>query len=145
MKFRRQPVEEVSVNLTPLIDVVFLLLIFFMVSTTFSHETRLQMNLPQASAARAVKESREITIEINAAGNYAIAEEILPGTSVELVKATLAKVANDDVTRPLIISADAKTPHAAVVVALEAAGALGFKKLSIATRAPETSSNDDLP
>ncbi len=137
MKFRRQSVEEVSVNLTPLIDVVFLLLIFFMVSTTFNHETRLQVKLPEASAARAEKDKREITMEINAAGVYAINNQVLPGTSVEVVKSALTQAAGNDFSRPLIISADAKTPHEAVVVAMEAAGALGFGALSIATRAPD--------
>ncbi len=137
MNFRRQSVEEVSVNLTPLIDVVFLLLIFFMVSTTFNHETRLQVKLPEASAARAEKDQREIIMEISASGAYAINNQVLPGTSVEVVKSALSQAASGDFSRPLIISADAKTPHEAVVVVMEAAGSLGFNALSIATRAPD--------
>ncbi len=136
MKFRRQPVDEVSVNLTPLIDVVFLLLIFFMVSTTFTRETRLEVDLPEASAAAAVQESREIEIEVSQTGVYAIAGQVLPGKSLEVVKAALDRASGGDNRRALVLSADAKTPHESVVIAMEAAGELGFSKLSIATRAP---------
>ncbi len=134
MKFRRQSTQEVSVNLTPLIDVVFLLLIFFMVSTTFNKETRLEVNLPEASATAAVQETREIIIEVSHAGVYAIGGKALPGTSLEVIKGALSRVSNNDTSRPLVISADARAPHEAVVVVMEAAGKLGFSKLSIATQ-----------
>ncbi|CAM3640141.1 ExbD/TolR family protein [Parendozoicomonas haliclonae] len=137
MKFRRQPVAEVSVNLTPLIDVVFLLLIFFMVSTTFTKETRLEVDLPEASASASVQEKREITIEISQTGVFAVAEQVLPGSSLEVVKAAISRASAGNTEIPLVISADAKTPHESVVTAMEAAGALGFSKLSIATRTPE--------
>ena len=137
MKFRRQPVQEVSVNLTPLIDVVFLLLIFFMVSTTFTKETRLEVDLPEASTEASTQERRQIDVEISRTGVYAIGGQVLPGTSLEVVKAAIDRAAGGDASRPLVIFADAKTPHEAVVVAMEAAGELGFSKLSLATRAAE--------
>ncbi|MTI14680.1 ExbD/TolR family protein [Sansalvadorimonas verongulae] len=137
MRFRRQPVQEVSVNLTPLIDVVFLLLIFFMVSTTFTKESRLEVDLPEAAeVTTAVKERREISIEISQTGVYAISGQVLPGNSLEVVKAALERAASGDTTRPVVLTADAKTPHESVVVAMEAAGELGFSKLSIATQQP---------
>ena len=134
MKFRRQPQQEVSVNLTPLIDVVFLLLIFFMVSTTFTQETRLEVDLPQASAEKLIHKKQDINIEISQTGVYAVGGQVLPGTSLEVVKAAIERAASGDTSRSLVISADARTPHESVVVAMEAAGALGFDKLSIATR-----------
>ena len=141
MKFRRQPVQEVNVNLTPLIDVVFLLLIFFMVSTTFTKESRLEVDLPEADAVTtAVKERREISIEISQTGVYAISGQVLPGNSLEVVKAALERASGGDINRPVVLIADAKTPHESVVVAMEAAGELGFSKLSIATRQPVPSS-----
>ena len=138
MKFRRQPVQEVNVNLTPLIDVVFLLLIFFMVSTTFTKETRLEVDLPEASSSIQQKERREISIEISQTGVYAISGQVLPGSSLEVVKAALERASGGDTTRPVVLSADARTPHESVVIAMEAAGELGFSKLSIATQQPAT-------
>ncbi|WP_281646960.1 biopolymer transporter ExbD [Parendozoicomonas sp. Alg238-R29] len=138
MKFRRQPVQEVTVNLTPLIDVVFLLLIFFMVSTTFTRETRLEVDLPEASvSSQAPKEQREIKMEISQTGVYAISGQVLPGNSLEIVKAALERASGGDITRPVVLIADAKTPHESVVIAMEAAGELGFSKLSIATQEAE--------
>ncbi len=134
MKFRRQKTQELSVNLTPLIDVVFLLLIFFMVSTTFNKETRLEVNLPEAAGEVTQEASREVTVEISQTGVYAISGQVLPGNSLEVVKAALERASGGDNTLPLIISADAKTPHEAVVIAMEAAGDLGFARLSIATQ-----------
>ncbi len=137
MKFRRQPAQEVSINMTPLIDVVFLLLIFFMVSTTFTKETRLEIDLPEAAGETVAAEQREITLEINEAGSYAINGEIIEGSGVDVVKAAIDRVSGGDNSIPLIISADARTPHEAVVIAMEAAGQSGFSRLSIATQEPE--------
>ena len=134
MKFRRQASEEVSVNLTPLIDVVFLLLIFFMVSTTFTKETRLQVDLPEAVEAGRVQETRSVQVAITKDGSYAIDNEVVNGNSRDILKATLQRMSNNDSTLPLVISADAKAPHESVVRIMEVAGSLGFSKLSIATR-----------
>ncbi|MCL6269793.1 biopolymer transporter ExbD [Sansalvadorimonas sp. 2012CJ34-2] len=138
MKFRRQPAQEVSINMTPLIDVVFLLLIFFMVSTTFTKETRLEIDLPEAAGEVVAAQSRDITLEISEAGSYAIGGQVIEGNSVEVIKSAIERASGGDNTIPLIISADAQTPHEAVVVAMEAVGQAGFVKLSIATREPET-------
>ena len=136
MRFPRQTTEEVSINLTPLIDVVFLLLIFFMVSTTFSRETRLQIDLPQASdAAQARYEGIEVTID--AQGHFSVNDQLLVNSQPKTLHAALLKFSEGEFNQPLRISADGVTPHQSVVTAMDVAGALGFKQLSITTRAGE--------
>lgn len=137
MKFRRQKNEEDGVNLTPLIDVVFLLLIFFMVSTTFTKETHLSLDLPEAEGEPQAAQKSQIEILINADGSYAINGQNLVNKKLTTLKNALEKTADGDMDKPLIISADAKTPHQAVVTAMDAAGQLGFVHLSITTRSPE--------
>ncbi|MFT5484011.1 MAG: biopolymer transport protein ExbD [Halieaceae bacterium] len=139
MKFRRQRPEEVGVNVTPLIDVVFLLLIFFMVTTTFTKESHLTVDLPEASGEKAVENPERIDILINAAGQYAINEVGLVDTNISTLMVALRRVSSGDTKRPLSITADAQTPHQAVVRAMDAAGQLGFVHLSITTRDPEAS------
>ncbi|MGH1462233.1 MAG: ExbD/TolR family protein [Neptuniibacter sp.] len=134
MKFPRQTQEEVNVNLTPLIDVVFLLLIFFMVSTTFTKETHLEVDLPQANGDASVTEDQVIEILITDEGNYSVNGKPLVNTQAETLRLALKKMAGDQRDMPLIITADAQTPHQAVVTAMDVSGRLGFEKLSITTR-----------
>ncbi len=138
MLFRKQQREEEGINLTPLIDVVFLLLIFFMVSTTFTKETHLKIDLPEAvgDAPPAEDEPLEIVIDID--GHYSINGKSLVNDQVSTLKKALFEMAGSDVSEPLTITADANTPHRAVVSAMDAAGQLGFVNLSITTRRPES-------
>jgi biopolymer transport protein ExbD len=134
LKFSRRTKPEVDVNLTPLIDVVFLLLIFFMVSTTFSKDTQLTIDLPEASGVPSPTAQQQIEITVTRAGSYAINEVALVNNTVETLKTAIGKVSAGDTTLPLIITADSATPHQAVVTAMDAAGQLGFSKLSITTK-----------
>ena len=133
MKFARRARSEVDVNVTPLIDVVFLLLIFFMVSTTFTKETHLTVDLPEATgtANPATKDQLEITI--TKSGEYAVNNVPLVNRKPETLKAALEKVSKGDHTRPLVITADAQATHQSVVTAMDAAAQLGLVRLSIAT------------
>jgi biopolymer transport protein ExbD len=139
VKFRRQTQVEDSVNLTPLIDVVFLLLIFFMVSTTFTKETHLSVDLPEAEGVASSDVADTIEILINADGSYAVNGQNLVNKKSVTLMAALNKISGGDGNgdTPLIITADAKTPHQSVVTAMDAAGQLGFVKLSITTRNPQ--------
>lgn len=137
MKFARRARTEVEVNLTPLIDVVFLLLIFFMVSTTFTKETHLTIDLPEASGEPMQVAQNQIEVTINAAGEYAINDVSLVNNQLETLKAGLRKVSDGKTDMPLIITADSTTSHQAVVTAMDAAGQLGFVHLSITTRNAE--------
>ena len=135
MKFKRQSQAEESVNLTPLIDVVFLLLIFFMVSTTFTKETQLTIDLPEAdSELREQTEKLTLEVIVNAEGNYLVNSHALINNSLKTLKAALSKESGGDSSLPLIITADANTSHQAVVRVMDAAGQLGFVHLSITTK-----------
>ena len=135
MNFRRQKLDEVGVNLTPLIDVVFLLLIFFMVSTTFTRETQLKIDLPQASSGEAVETAtpQQIEVSISATGETAINDRVLVDPSLERLKTALERESAGDNNLPVIITADAKTPHQSVITAMDAAGQLGFSRLRLTT------------
>jgi biopolymer transport protein ExbD len=135
--FRRQRKEEDSVNLTPLIDVVFLLLIFFMVSTTFTKETHLSIDLPEAVGEASEQNSDQLEILINAEGAYSVNGQSLVNNQIVTLRSALEKSSEGNNKLPLIITADAKAPHQAVVMAMDAAGQLGFVHLSITTRHPQ--------
>jgi biopolymer transport protein ExbD len=134
LKFRRKIRTEDSINITPLIDVVFLLLIFFMVSTTFTKETHLAIDLPEASGQPLPEDNLPIEIVINAKGGFAVNGQSLVNKQLNTLKAAIEETANGDRQLPLIITADARTPHQAVVTAMDAAAQLGFVKLSITTQ-----------
>ena len=136
MKFRRQRLEEVSINLTPLIDVVFLLLIFFMVSTTFTRETQLSTDLPEASGEARENRDDQIEILIDETGGYRINGQALVDSRMRTIQAAIYKISAGDTTLPMIISADAQAAHEDVVRAMDAAGQMGFVHLSITTRQP---------
>ena len=133
MKFQREVREELELNLTPLIDVVFLLLIFFMVSTTFQKESEISLQLPRASDTEVTSAQERIEIVINAAGRYYINDQELVKSDVTSLQNALYKVSGGQRDIPLTIRADAQAPHQSVVTAMDAAGQLGMLKMSIAT------------
>ncbi len=125
--------ERVDVNLTPLIDVVFLLLIFFMVSTTFDRHAKLKVELPEASAKTEQQLEDPVVISIDVKGNYFINDRQVVNTQLETLKIALQKTLADKKDVSLVLRADAKTPHQSVVRAMDAASQLGLTRLSIAT------------
>ncbi|MEX2366401.1 MAG: biopolymer transporter ExbD [Pseudohongiellaceae bacterium] len=141
MKFRKQRKELVQVNLTPLIDVVFLLLIFFMVSTSFTRENQLQINLPEASAEEVSTTSQGLTLTIRENGAYALNGRVLSSGSIEVLKKALLAESQGQVDQSLLLVADANASHQSVVLAMDAAGQLGFVNLRIATQEPGSGQN----
>lgn len=136
MKFRAHRRQPSQVNLTPLIDVVFLLLIFFMVSTTFTDETELRVELPEADTAPAENQPDTIVLSVNAEGNYALNDRALASRSIENLMEALNIVTEGQTDVALVISADAKASHQSVVRAMDAAGRLGIERLRIAAQEP---------
>lgn len=133
MKFSRRARQEVEVNLTPLIDVVFLLLIFFMVSTTFTKETYLSIDLPESSSQSNRVADLQIEILITREGDFAINGVALINRQQSTLRAAIGKISEGDTAIPMVITADSATPHQSVVTALDVAGQLGFSRLSITT------------
>ncbi len=136
MNFRRQKLEEVSVNLTPLIDVVFLLLIFFMVSTTFTKENRLSLELPEASGDPAPQENLPLEVVVDAQGQYSVNGASVVNPDLKGLMAAITQVSAGDTSLPVVITADAKASHQAVITAMDAAAQLGFSALSLTTSEP---------
>lgn len=137
MKFRRRPQRDNSINLTPLIDVVFLLLIFFMVTTTFTRETRMLISLPEAEAESLPNEQVTVELVVSKEGSYAVNGQSLINRDIKTIMAALKDASAGDNEMPLVITADAQSTHQAVITAMDAAGRLGFKTLNIATQQPQ--------
>lgn len=133
MNLKPERREEIDLNLTPLIDVVFLLLIFFMVSTTFEKTSKLKIDLPEATAEAVQQPSSKIVIGIDVKGRYYINDRQLVNTQLKTLKLALMKVAGDNKEIPIVLRADAKTPHQSVVTAMDAASQVGLTRLSIST------------
>lgn len=135
MRFRRKQRENVEINLASLLDVVFILLLFFVVSTTFNRESQLKIELPEADSAEVVQETppKQLEITIAADGSYALNGQGLVKSDLATLTSALQKESEGDSSLPLVISADARTPHQAVITAMDAAGKLGFSQLRIST------------
>ena len=133
MNINSRPKELLDVNITPLIDVVFLLLIFFMVSTTFERESEIEIVLPEATASTETTDEFVLQITIDEEGTYYINHQRVINTKLETLMKAMQLVAGDRKDPPVVLSADAKTPHQAVVTAMDAARRLGFVHLNFAT------------
>ena len=134
MNLKPRANEEPDLNLTSLIDVVLLLLIFFMVSTTFVDESRIKLQLPQASKEPAAGQKRDpIEVGVTASGEYRVNGQTLINTSPATLSAAVAKVAGEARDVPVTIRADARATHQSVVTAMDVLGRLGFRAISIAT------------
>lgn len=125
------------INITPLIDVVFLLLIFFMVTTTFSRETRLLVNLPEADAEASEAETTQIEIIVSQDGSYTINGRGLINSRIETLMRGLELESGGDRSLPILLIADAEATHQSVVTAMDGIGQSGFTRLSIATQRPQ--------
>ncbi len=134
LKFRRKKPEEVSVNLTSLIDVVFLLLIFFMVSTTFTKETHIEINLPEAEGEVVESQTDSIEVTVSIEGAFSVNGQALLNSQPDTLRRAIMDQAGDNRKLPFVISADANTPHQSVVTVMDVAGKLGFAGLSITTQ-----------
>ncbi|BAU75105.1 ExbD/TolR family protein [Metapseudomonas furukawaii] len=139
MKFRRRAGnvarEEVFLNLTSLIDVIFVLLLFFVVTTTFTKPSQLKIELPEAVSGTPPEETQLKTLElsIGADGQYALNGQDLVKNDLATLIAALGRESEGDNSLPLVITADARTSHQSVVTAMDAAGKLGFSHLRMTT------------
>lgn len=133
MNLREAPREEPEVNLTSLIDVVLLLLIFFMVTTSFVRRTEIRLRLPEAESAVAVIQEESLDVTITAEGNYLVNGREVINRRPDTLRRAIARVAGDDRSRQVVIRADARATHQSVVTAMDVAGRLGFVKINIAT------------
>lgn len=134
MNFRRRGPDEPEINLIPFIDVLLVVLIFLVLSTTYSKYAELQIRLPLANAEPQRERPREVVLAIAADGRYAVDRQALEGRSVERLMQALQAATRGAQDPIVVISADASTPHQAVVTAMDAARRAGLQQLTFATQ-----------
>jgi biopolymer transport protein ExbD len=134
INFRHRRTEEPEINLIPFIDVLLVILIFLMLSTTYSKFTELRVNLPTADAEKARTAPREIIVAVAADGRYAVNRQPVDGRDVLQLSAALARAAEGNGEHLVIVSADANASHQSVVTVLDAARRAGLGQLTIATQ-----------
>lgn len=138
MNFRRgHGREEPEINLIPMIDVLLVILIFLMVTTSYAKFSELQINLPQAGGETSVAQPKPINVTVDALEHYAINNQGLSYTGTEALAAELKKAAGDQTDPTIVINADAKTPHQAVVNIMEAARLAGYGRITFTTQSQQ--------
>ncbi|WJW76779.1 biopolymer transporter ExbD [Thiohalobacter sp. IOR34] len=133
MNLRPRRREDPEVNLTPLIDVVFLLLIFFMISTTFDREAELRVELPQATAEPGEPPPELLEITVNARGQYFVNDQQVVNSQPQTLKRAMQQVLAGRKELPVVIRSDGQAPYQAVVTVMDVARQLGLSQLSLAT------------
>ncbi len=128
--------DDVDINLTALIDVVFTLIIFFVVTTSFNNRSALKITLPSSQASQPEQQNKPLVILVDKSGNYFVGNTALVRSDLNSLKEAIGQQAGNDKKRTIVIQADAKTSHQSVITAMDAIGQLGFSHISIAT-APE--------
>ena len=136
MKFRRKQVEEIHVNLTPLIDCILFILVFLLLSTTFQQESRLNLSLPDAQGVPPKKFDHKIEVMVDSGGHYAVNGQALSTKEVSDLSAAVKQAANDRRDLMFIVAADAKASHQDVIRVMDVAGQLGFVNINISTKVP---------
>lgn len=134
IQFRNGSREEPEINLIPFIDILLVVLIFLMLTTTYSKYTELQVNLPVADAEQPREHPREIIVAVGQDGRYAVAGQVLDGATVDVLVRALQQAAQDSREPVVIISADAAATHQAVVNVMDAARRSGLSQITFATQ-----------
>jgi biopolymer transport protein ExbD len=129
--------EPLEINLVPMIDVMLVILIFLMITTTYSKYTELHINLPSAQAERQLERPNEVTVLVNAQGQYVVNRVPLPFRSVEQLAAELRRVADPMKDPVVVISADAAATHQSVIRVMEAARIAGLAQITFTTQSPK--------
>lgn len=134
MRFQPRRTEEPELNMTSMIDVVLLLLIFFMMSTRFVDESRLTIRLPEAGIEPKAVEARDtVEIEVTAEGGYRVNGRPLVNNSPDTLSVAVGRASDGNRAMPVTIRADARTAHQSVVTAMDVVGRLGYRQINIAT------------
>jgi biopolymer transport protein ExbD len=125
--------DEPEINLIPLIDVLFCLILFLVLTTSFNQRAALHLQLPQSSAVAVPDPKAPLIVLVDVDGRYFIGNTEVPGKDLDSLKAAIVQAAGADRDRQVLLRADGRTPHQSVVTAMDALGQVGFVKLSIAT------------
>lgn len=136
MKFKRTQVEEININLTPMIDCLLFILVFLLISTTFNQQSRIQLTLPDAQGVPPKQFDQRIEVVVDASGHYLVNGQALSSKSSNDLRTMLEQVSKNRRDLMLIIAADAKASHQDVVRVMDVAGQLGFMNINISTKVP---------
>jgi biopolymer transport protein ExbD len=131
---RRRNRDEPEINLIPMIDVLLVILIFMMVTTSYAKYSELQINLPQASGETVAAQAKSINVAVDASEHYAINNRGVTYTGIESLVASLKNAAGDQTDPTIIINADAKAPHQSVINVMEAARRAGYGRITFTTQ-----------
>ncbi|MBK9656294.1 MAG: biopolymer transporter ExbD [Rhodanobacteraceae bacterium] len=139
MKFGSVEGDEAEITVIPLIDVILVLLIFFMATATFDQNSRIKVKLPEASSEAKADSGQPLIVQIDAEGRYFVNNSEVVNSRIETLKAALTQLGGDPAKQPVVLRADARTQHQSVVTAMDALAQVGYRNLSIATvRGSET-------
>lgn len=131
-----RPVDEPGIDLVPLIDVILVLIIFFVVTATFEGRSALKLELPRATG-EATRDGDPLDVLVNADGRYFVEDREVLRDGADALKATIEDVSGGDRERPVMLRADARTPYQAVITAQEALGQLGYRRILLAVATPQ--------
>ncbi len=138
MRFTSPESDEPEITMVPLIDVILVLLIFFMATATFDQNSRIKVQLPQASNEEAAELAPPLTVQIDAEGRYFVNNSEVLNSRLDTLKAAIQQLGGDPEKQSVVLRADARTEHQSVVTAMDALSQLGYRNLSIATvRSPD--------
>lgn len=134
MRFTEEIHDEPEINVIPLIDVILVLLIFFMATATFDQQTRMKLSLPQVADTQVQSDKREeLVVQISADGRFFVGSNEVINARIQTLREAIVRIAGDNREQAVMVRADAGAQHQFVVTALDALGQLGFSQISIAT------------
>ena len=136
MKFRRRTVEDIHINLTPLIDCLLFILVILLLTTTFNQQSRINLSLPDAQGVPPKEYKNKIEVMVDSAGHYAVNGQALSSKESADLSTAIKHAANDNRELRLVIAADAKATHQDVIRVMDVAGQLGFVNINISTKVP---------
>lgn len=136
MKFKRRQVEEISINLTPMIDCILFILVILLLTTTFQQQSRLNLSLPDAQGVPPKEFNQKVEVMVDSTGHYAVNGQALSSKEVPDLSMAIKQAANDRRDLMFVIAADAAATHQDVIRVMDVAGQLGFVNINISTKVP---------
>lgn len=136
MKFKRRSVEDIHINLTPMIDCILFILVILLLTTTFQQQSRLNLSLPDAQGVPPKEFNHKVEVMVDSSGHYAVNGQALSSKEVPDLSAAIKQAANDRRDLMFVIAADAAATHQDVIRVMDVAGQLGFVNINISTKVP---------
>ncbi|MGY5393829.1 MULTISPECIES: ExbD/TolR family protein [Acinetobacter] len=136
MKFKRRQVEDIHINLTPMIDCLLFILVFLLLSTTFNQFSRMNLTLPDAQGVPPKQYNQKIEVIVDSSGHYAVNGQALSSKEVADLSTAIKQISNERRDLMFVIAADAKATHQDVIRVMDVAGQLGFVNVNISTKVP---------